>query len=91
MTEGDLWIAQTWLSELVAAFEDDPQGVAESVAATGLSLWCGSLGADITSGGSGGGGVVVGANAVGHAGVDVGGCEFGLCLDVGLLKTDSRR
>ena len=31
------WIAQTWLRELVAAFEDDPQGVAESVAATALA------------------------------------------------------
>ena len=31
------WIAQTWLTELVAAFEDDPQGVAESMAATALA------------------------------------------------------
>ena len=37
LTEVDLWIAQTCLSELVAAFEDDPQGVAESVAATALA------------------------------------------------------
>ncbi len=36
LSEDERWIAQDWLSELVTAFEDDPQGVAESVAATAL-------------------------------------------------------
>ena len=36
LSEDERWVAQEWLSELVAAFEDDPQGVAESVAATAL-------------------------------------------------------
>jgi hypothetical protein len=36
LTEDERWIAETWLKELVAAFEDDPQGVAESVAATAI-------------------------------------------------------
>jgi hypothetical protein len=37
LTDDERWIAQTWIKELVAAFEDDPQGVAESVAATALT------------------------------------------------------
>jgi hypothetical protein len=36
LTEDERWIARTWLKELVAAFEDDPQGTAEAVAATAL-------------------------------------------------------
>lgn len=34
LSEDERWVAQVWLSELVAAFEDDAQGVAEAVAAT---------------------------------------------------------
>jgi hypothetical protein len=37
LTDDERWIAQAWLRELVAAFEDDPQGVPESVAATALA------------------------------------------------------
>ena len=37
LIDDERWIAQTWLRELVEAFEDDPQGVAESVAATALA------------------------------------------------------
>jgi Primase C terminal 2 (PriCT-2) len=37
LTEDERWIAQTWLSELVTAFEDDPQSTAESLAATALA------------------------------------------------------
>jgi hypothetical protein len=36
LSEDEQWVAQEWLSELVAAFEDDPKGVAEAVAATAL-------------------------------------------------------
>jgi transcriptional regulator with XRE-family HTH domain len=36
LSDDERWIAQDWLRELVAAFEDDPQGVAESVAAKAL-------------------------------------------------------
>jgi hypothetical protein len=36
LSEDERWVAQEWLSELVAAFEDDLQGVAEAVAATAL-------------------------------------------------------
>jgi hypothetical protein len=38
LSDDERWIAQEWLSELVAAFEDDPQGVAEAVAATALGF-----------------------------------------------------
>jgi hypothetical protein len=38
LSEDERWVAQVWLSEIVAAFEDDPQGVAESVAATALGF-----------------------------------------------------
>jgi hypothetical protein len=38
LSEDEQWVAQVWLSELVAAFEDDPQGVAESVAATAIGF-----------------------------------------------------
>jgi transcriptional regulator with XRE-family HTH domain len=37
LSDDERWIAQEWLSALVAAFEDDPQGVAEAVAATALA------------------------------------------------------
>jgi hypothetical protein len=44
LTDDERWIAQTWLRESITAFEDDPQGVAESVAATALAygavVWC---------------------------------------------------
>lgn len=36
LSEDERWVAQVWLGELVEAFEDDPQGVAEAVAATAL-------------------------------------------------------
>ncbi len=36
LSEDERWVAQEWLRELVAAFEDVPQGVAEAVAATAL-------------------------------------------------------
>jgi hypothetical protein len=36
LSDDERWIAQEWLGELVAAFENDPQGVAESVAATAI-------------------------------------------------------
>jgi hypothetical protein len=38
LSDDERWVAQEWLSELVAAFEDDPQGVAEAVAATALGF-----------------------------------------------------
>jgi uncharacterized protein YukE len=38
LSEDERWVAQVWLGELVAAFEDDPQGVAESVAATAIGF-----------------------------------------------------
>ena len=38
LSEDERWVAQEWLGELVAAFEDDPQGVAEAVAATALGF-----------------------------------------------------
>jgi hypothetical protein len=38
LSDDERWIAQDWLRELVAAFEDDPQGVAEAVAATALGF-----------------------------------------------------
>jgi hypothetical protein len=38
LSEDERWVAQEWLSELVTAFEDDPQGVAESVAATAIGF-----------------------------------------------------
>jgi hypothetical protein len=49
LSEDERWIAQEWLSELVSAFEDDPQGVAEAVAATAIGFggeaWARILGA----------------------------------------------
>jgi hypothetical protein len=36
LSDDERWIAQTWLKELVVAFEDNPQSVAESVAASAL-------------------------------------------------------
>jgi transcriptional regulator with XRE-family HTH domain len=38
LSEDERWVAQVWLSELVAAFEDDPQDVAEAVAATAIGF-----------------------------------------------------
>jgi hypothetical protein len=38
LSDDERWVAQEWLGELVAAFEDDPQGVAESVAATAIGF-----------------------------------------------------
>jgi hypothetical protein len=38
LSEDERWIAQECLSELVAAFEKDPRGVAEAVAATALEF-----------------------------------------------------
>ena len=49
LSEDERWIAQEWLSEIVAAFEDDPQGVAEAVVATAIGFggeaWARILGA----------------------------------------------
>jgi hypothetical protein len=38
LSEVERWVAQDWLGEIVAAFEDDPQEAAEFVAATAIGF-----------------------------------------------------